>query len=153
MQLLELKFFKKLRNKHSISSRGKPLILQLIHGLLQALQSHEYYQLYRTLAGDATLFWQEEGNSYDEIQTETDEKIKDIAGAITRENLIEWVEKVDRIAESFTDTFNQDKSRFCQLLFEIGKSKPHVAHAQIDKSLSKDNALKRFIAEFIRGIR
>ena len=127
--------------------------IELIHRLLQALQSHEYYQLYRTLAGDATLFWQEEGKSYDEIQTETDEKIKEIAGAITRENLIEWVEKVDRIAETFTDTFNQDKSRFCQLLFEIGKSKPHIAQAQIDKSLSKDNALKRFTAEFIRGIR
>ena len=127
--------------------------IELIHRLLRALQSHEYYQLYRTLAGDATLFWQEEGKSYDEIQTETDEKIKEIAGAITRENLIEWVEKVDRIAETFTDTFNQDKSRFCQLLFEIGECKPHITQALIDKSLSKNNALKRFTAEFLRGVR
>ena len=127
--------------------------IELIHRLLRALQSHEYYQLYRTLAGDATLFWQEEGKSYDEIQTEIDEKIKEIAGAITRENLIEWVEKVDRIAETFTDTFNQDKSRFCQLLFEIGKSNPHIGQALIGESLSKNNALKRFTAEFIRGIR
>ena len=127
--------------------------IKLIGRLLRALKSHEYYQLYRTLAGDASLFWQEEGKSYNEIQTETTERIKEYASAITHENLIEWLDKVDRIANTFTDALNQDKSRFYQLLFEIGESKPLIARALINKSLSKDNALKRFTAEFVRGIR
>ena len=71
--------------------------------------------------GNDSLFWHEGGKSYDEIQTETAEKLKEIADAITHENLIEWQEKLDRIAGNFIDTSNQDISRFCQLLFEIGK--------------------------------
>ena len=131
----------------------KAVDIKLIRRLLRALKSHEYYQLYRTLAGDASLFWQEEGKSYNEIQTETTEKIKEIANTITHENLIEWLETLNEIAESFPYTSNYNTSRFRQLLFEIGKSKPIIAQALIDKSLSKDNALKEFAAESIRGIR
>ena len=131
----------------------KAVDIKLIRRLLRALKSHEYYQLYRTLAGDASLFWQEERKGYDEIQTETDEKINEISSTITHENLIEWLETLNEIAESFSYTSNYDTSRFRQLLFKIGKTKPHVAQALIDKSLSKDNALKGFAAEFIRGIR
>ena len=121
--------------------------------LLSALQSNECYQLYRTLAGDTSLFWIDDGKSYDEIQTETADKIKKIADEITHENLMEWLETLNEIAESFPYTSDQDTSRFRQLLFKIGKTKPHIAQALIDKSLSKDNALKAFAAEFIRGIR
>ena len=101
--------------------------IMVIRRLQRALQSHECYQFYRTLAGDVSLFWHEEGQSYDEIQTETTEKIKAYANAITHENLREWFEKIDRIAEAITDSLNQDKSRFYELLFEIGESKPHIA--------------------------
>ena len=124
-----------------------------LDNLLSALQSYESYQLYRTLVSDTALFWIDEGKSYDEIQTETADKIQKIADEITRKNLIEWLEKLNRIAENFTNTYDQDISRFCQLLFEIGKSKPHIAQALIDKSITEDNALKRFAAEIIRGIR
>ena len=124
-----------------------------LDNLLSALQSYESYQLYRTLVSDTALFWINEGKSYDEIQTETADKIKKIADEITHVNLIEWLGKLNSIAENFTNTYDQDISRFYQLLFEIGKSKPHIARALIDKSLSKDNALKRFTAEFVRGIR
>ena len=124
-----------------------------LDSLLSALQSHESYQLYRILGGKDSLFWHEEGKSYDEFQTETAEKLKEIADAITHENLIEWLEKLDRIAQTFTATLNQDKSRFYQLLFEIGESKPHIAQALVDNSLTENNAMKRFSAEFIRGIR
>ena len=131
----------------------KAVDIKLIRRLLQALQSHEYYQLYRTLAGDASLFWQEEGKSYDEIQTETTERIKEIASTITHENLIEWLETLNEIAELFPYTSDHDTSRFCQLLREIGKIKPHIAQALIDKSLSRNNALKGFTSELIRGMR
>ena len=124
-----------------------------LDNLLSALQSYESYQLYRTLVSDTALFWIDEGKSYDEIQTETADKIKKIADEITRKNLIEWLEKLNRIAENFTNTYDQDISRFYQLLFEIGKSKPHVAQALIDQSLTENNALKKCAAEFIRGIR
>lgn len=124
-----------------------------LDNLLSALQSYESYQLHRTLVSDTALFWIDEGKSYDEIQTETAEKIKKIADKITRNNLIEWLEKLNGIAENFTNTYDQDISRFYQLLFEIGKRKPQIAQALIDQSLTKADALKKFAAEFIRGIR
>ena len=124
-----------------------------VNRLSSMLQSHESYQLYRTLVGDESLFWGEEGKSYDEIQTEAADKITKIADAITHENLIEWFEKLKRIAENFTNRSDQDISRFYQLLFEIGESKPHIAQALIDKSLTENNSLKKCASEFIRGIR
>ena len=124
-----------------------------LDNVMSALQSHESYQLYRTLVGNDPLFWMDEGKSFDEIQTETAEKIKEIADAITHESLIEWLQKLNRIAENFTNTYDQDISRFYQLLFEIGKTKPHIARTLIDKSLTEDNALKGSAAEFLRGIR
>ena len=125
----------------------------IVKPLLALLQSNERYQLYRTLAGDASLLWREEKKSYDQVQTETDEKIKEIADSLSGENLIEWLEKLSEIAEAFSGKSAQDSSRLCQCLFEIGKSKPHIAQALIGESLHKDNALKGFAAEFIRGIR
>ena len=124
-----------------------------LDNLLSALQSYESYQLYRTLVSDTALFWIDEGKSYDEIQTETADKIQKIADEITRKNLIEWLEKLNRTAENFMNTYDQDISRFYQLLFEIGKTKPHIAQALVDKSLTEDNALKKSAAEFLRGIR
>ena len=125
----------------------------IVKPLLALLQSNERYQLYRTLAGDASLLWREEKKSYDQVQTETDEKIKEIADSLSGENLIEWLEKLSEIAETFSGKSAQDSSRFCQCLFEIGKSKPYIAQALIGQSLTEDNALRKFTAEFIRGIR
>ena len=150
---LEVEVLQEIEGQAYYLKTWKAVDIMLIRRLLRALQSHEYYQLYRTLAGDASLFWHEEGKSYDEIQTETTERIKEFANAITHENLIEWFEKIDRIAETFTNSLNQDKSRFYRLLFEIGEGKPHIARILIDKSITEDNALKRFAAEFLRGIR
>ena len=124
-----------------------------VNSLLSLLLSNHQYQVYRTLTGDALLLWGREGKSSKEMQTEINDKIKAIADAITHENLIGWLEALNEIAESFPYTSDQDTSRFRQLLFEIGKSKPHIAQALIDKSLSKDNALKGFAAGFMRGIR
>ena len=125
----------------------------IVKPLLALLQSNERYQLYRTLAGDASLLWREEKKSYDQVQTETDEKIKEIADSLSGENLIEWLEKLSEIAETFSGKSAQDSSRLCQCLFEIGKSKPYIAQALIGQSLTEDNALRKFTAEFIRGIR
>ena len=124
-----------------------------VNRLLSLLQSHESYQLYRTLVGDDSLFRGDDNKSYDEIQVETADKIKKIADAITDENLIEWSEKLNGIAEKVTDASGQDFFRFYELLFEIGKNKPHTAQILIDKSLTEGNALKRVAVEFIRGIR
>ena len=125
----------------------------IVKPLLALLQSNERYQLYRTLAGDASLLWREEKKSHDQVQTETDEKIKEIADSLSGENLIEWLEKLSEIAETFSGKSAQDSSRLCQCLFEIGKSKPYIAQALIGQSLTEDNALRKFTAEFIRGIR
>ena len=62
--------------------------------LISALQSNEYYQLYRTLVGDAVLFWMDEEKSYEEVETETSEKIKKIADVIVHKNLMEWLDKL-----------------------------------------------------------
>lgn len=150
---LEMEILQEIEAQAHHLKTWKAADIMVIRRLQRALQSHECYQFYRTLASDASLFWHEEGQSYDEIQTETTEKIKAYANAITHENLNEWFEKIDRIAEAITDSLNQDKSRFYELLFEIGESKPHIAQALIDKSLSKNYALKRYTAEFVRGIR
>ena len=56
-------------------------------------------------------------------------------------------------AETLLDTLDRDDSRFLQLLFEIGIGKPTVAQGLISGSVIQNIALKRFTAEFIRGIR
>ncbi len=127
--------------------------IKAVNSLLSLLLSTHQYQVYRTLTGDALLLWGRDGNSSNEMQTEINDKIKEIRDAITHENLIEWLETLNEIAESFPYTSDHDTSRFCQLLREIGKIKPHIAQALIDKSLSRDNALKGFTSEFIRGMR
>lgn len=124
-----------------------------LENLLSVLQSHESYQLYRTLLGDAPLFWMDEGKSYDEIQVETAERITEIADSISDGNLIEWSETLSEFAIILLDTSHHDCSRFYQLLWQIGEGKPETAQRLIDRSLLQNNALKRFAGEFIRGIR
>ena len=127
--------------------------IEIIDHLLSVLQSHEDYQLYRTLVGDDSLFWRDEEKSYEQAQAERDATIREIAYIITDENLSEWLERLNGIAETSLQKPNHYSSPFCQLLFEIGKEKPHIAKTLIDKSLLENNALKRFAAEFLRGIR
>ena len=127
--------------------------IQVIDQLLSVLQSHESYQLYRTLMGDHSLFWEDGGKNYEQVQTERDAQIRDIVHAITDENLSERLEQLNKIAEAASQNSNCNSSFFSQLLFEIGKEKPHIAKTLIDQSLLENNGLKRFAAEFIRGIR
>ena len=127
--------------------------VEVIDQLLSVLQSHENYQLYRTIMGDHSLFWEDGGKSYEQVQTERDANIRDIVHVITDENLSEWLEQLNKIAETTSQKPNDYPSLFCQLLSEIGKEKPHITKALIDQSLFENNALKRFVAEFLRGIR
>ena len=131
----------------------KVVDIEKIRRLLRPLQSHECYQLYRILVGDYSLIHMDDEKSFDEIQVEIAERITKIADLISDRNINEWHEKLSGFAERFSNPFNEDISRFCQLLFEIGRSKPHIAKTLIDTCISKDNALKKFSAEFIRGIR
>ena len=126
---------------------------QVIDQFLSVLQSHENYQLYRTIMGDHSLFWEDGEKSYEQVQTERDAKIRDIAHGITDENLSERLEQLNKIAETASQNSNCNSSFFSQLLFEIGKEKSHIAKTLIDQSLLENNGLKRFAAEFIRGIR
>ena len=128
-------------------------VMNAVNQLLSVLQSHAPYQLFRTLAGDDSLFSGEDGKSYEQIQTEKDRKIKEIADGITDENLCEWLEKLNKIAIILSQNSDQNSSSFCHLLFEIGKDNPQTAQALIDNSLRENSALKEFVAEFIRGIR
>ena len=128
-------------------------VMNVVNQLLSLLQSHAPYQLFRTLAGDDSLFWREDGKSYEQIQTENDQKIKEIADGITDENLCEWLEELNKIAIILSQKSDQNSSSFCHLLFEIGKDNPQTAQALIDNSLRENSALKGFVAEFIRGIR
>ena len=127
--------------------------IEVIDSLLSVLQSNEWYQLYKTLVGGDWLVRRDEGKSYEQAKTERDKKIKEIADTITDENLSEWLEQLNRIAEIDLEKSNQGSSSFHRLLFEIGENKPHIAQALIDSSLCENNALKRLAAEFIRGIR
>ena len=128
-------------------------VMNVVNQLLSVLQSHAPYQLFRTLAGDDSLFSGEDGNSYEQIQTEKDQKIKEIADRITYGNLSEWLEELNKIAITLSQKSDQNSSSFCHLLFEIGKDNPQTAQALIDNSLRENSALKEFVAEFIRGIR
>ncbi len=127
--------------------------VEVIDQLLSVLQSHEDYQLYRTLMGDHSLFWENGDKSYEQVQTERHAKIREIVHVITDENLSEWLEQLNKIAETTSQKPNDYPSLFCRLLTEIGKEKPHIAKALIDQSLFENSALKRFVAEFLRGIR
>lgn len=127
--------------------------VEVIDQLLSVLQSHEDYQLYRTLMGDHSLFWENGDKSYEQVQTERHAKIREIVHVITDENLSEWLEQLNKIAETASQKPNDYPSLFCRLLTEIGKEKPHIAKALIDQSLFENSALKRFVAEFLRGIR
>ena len=127
--------------------------VEVIDKLLSMLESHKNYQLYRTIMGDHSLFWKDGKKSYEQVQTERTAKIREIAHGITDENLTERLEQLNKIAEIASQNSDCDSSLFCLLLFEIGNEKPHIAKALIDKSLLEDNVLKRFAAEFIRGIR
>ena len=128
-------------------------VMNVVNQLLSVLQLYAPYQLFRTLAGDDSLFWGEDGKHYEQIQTEKDQKIKDIANGITDGNLSEWVEELNKIAIILSQNPDRNSSSFCKLLFEIGKNNPHTAQALIDNSLRENSALKEFVAEFIRGIR
>ena len=128
-------------------------VMNVVNQLLSVLQSHAPYQLFRTLAGDDSLFSGEDGKSFEQIQTEKDQKIKKIADGITDENLSEWLETLNKIAIILSRNSDQDSSSFCKLLFEIGKDNPKTAQALIDNSLRENSALKEFVAEFMRGIR
>ena len=126
---------------------------QVIDQLLFALQSHENYQLYRTLMGDHSLFWEDGRKSCKQVQTERDAQISNIVHGITDENLNERLDQLNKIAETVSQNSNCNSSFFSQFLFEIGKEKPHIAKTLVDNSLLENNDLKRFAAEFIRGIR
>lgn len=103
--------------------------------------------------GDHSLFWEDGRKSYEQVQTEKDAEIRNIIHAITDESLSEWLERLNRIAETALQNSNDNSSHFCSFLSEIGKEKPHIAKTLIDSGMFKSNALKRFVAEFIRGIR
>lgn len=128
-------------------------VVNTVNQLVSVLQSHAPYQLFKTLAGDDSLFWGEEEKSYKQLQTERDQKIKEIADGITHDNLGEWLEELDKIAIILSQNSDRSPSSFHQFLFEIGKNKPHFAQVLIDNTLREDNILKDFITEFIRGIR
>ena len=128
-------------------------VMNVVNQLLSVLQSHAPYQLFRTLAGNGSLFSGEDGKSYEQIQTEKDQKIKEIADGIIHGNLSEWLEELNKIAIILSPNSDQNSSSFCKLLFEIGKNKPHIAQSLIDRSMLEKNALKKFAANFISGIR
>ncbi len=128
-------------------------VMNVVNQLLSVLQSHAPYQLFRTLAVDDSLFSRDDGKNYEQIQTEKDQRIKEIADGITHENLSGWLEELNKIAIILSQNSDQDSSSFCKLLFEIGKDNPQTAQALIDNSIRENNALKEFVAEFIRGIR
>ena len=127
--------------------------VEVIDKLRSVLQSHENYQLYRTIMGDHSLFWEEGEKGSEQVQTERAAKIREIAHGITDENLIKRLEQLNKIAEIALQNSDCDSSLFCLLLFEIGNKKTHIAKTLIDQSLFENNALKRFVAEFLRGIR
>ena len=127
--------------------------VEVIDQLLSVLRSHENYQLYRTIMGDHSLFWEDGGKNYEQVQVERDAQLRNIVHVITDENLNEWLEQLNKIAETASQRPNDHPSFFYQLLFEVGKQKPHIAKILIDQGLLENSALKRFVAEFIRGIR
>ena len=129
------------------------ITIEVMDHLLSVLQSNEEYQVYRTLLSGNPLLCRNEGERHEQVETEINEKIKEIVDAITDGNLSEWLEQLNRIAEIDLEKSNQGPSSFHRLLFEIGENKPHIAQALIDSSLCENNALKRLAAEFIRGIR
>ena len=128
-------------------------VMNVVNQLLSVLQLYAPYQLFRTLAGDDSLFWREDGKSCEQIQSEKDQKIKEIADGITHGNLCEWLEELNKLAIILSQNSDRNSSSFCRLLFEIGKDNPQTAQAFIDNSLRENSALKGFVAEFIRGIR
>ena len=128
-------------------------VMNVVNQLLSVLLSYAPYQLFRNLAGDDSLFSGEDGKSYEQIQIEKDQKIKEIADGIIHGNLSEWLEELNKIAIILSRNSDRNSSSFCRLLFEIGKDNPRTAQALIDNSLRQNSALKEFVAEFIRGIR
>ena len=140
------------RQAHNLKIKHKEET-EIVDHLLSTLESHEDYQLYRTLMGDHPLFWENGNKSYEQVQTERHAKIREIVHVITDENLSEWLEQLNKIAETASQKPSDYPSLFCRLLSEIGKEKPHIAKALIDQSLFENNALKRFVADFLRGIR
>ena len=127
--------------------------MNVVNQLVSELQSRALYQLFRTLVGDDSLLWREDAKSYEQIQTEKDQKIKEIADGIIDENLGEWLEELDKIAIILSQNSDRSASSFHQFLFEIGKNKPHIAQSLIGKILRENSAMKEFVGEFIRGIR
>lgn len=128
-------------------------VMTVVNQLLSLLQSHTPYQLFRTLAVDDSLFSLDDGKNYEQIQSEKDQRITEIADGITIENSSEWLEELNKIAIFLSQNRDRNTSSFCHLLFEIGKDNPQTAQDLIDNSLRENNAMKEFVAEFIRGIR
>lgn len=125
----------------------------VLNQLLTALQADEWYQLFRTLLSGNPLHCRNEDESPEQASSKIDKRIKEIVDTITDENLNEWLETFNRIAEIGARKVHHDFPPFYKLLSGIGKAKPHITRALIDKSLLDKNALKGFVAEFIRGIR
>lgn len=125
----------------------------VLNQLLTVLQADESYQLYRTLLSGNPLLCRNDDESHEQARFKIDKRIKEIVDTITDDNLSEWLETFNRIAEIGARKAHHDFPPFYELLSGIGKAKPHIARALIDKSLLDNNALKGFVAEFIRGIR
>ena len=121
--------------------------------LLTVLQADEWYQLYRTLLSGNPLSCKDKDESPKQVECDKEKPIKGIVDGLTDENLSEWLDKLNAIAEIAARKVHQDFREFYKLLSRIGEAKPYSAQALIDRSLSENNALKTFVAEFIRGIR
>ena len=125
----------------------------VLNQLLTVLQADEWYQLYRTLLSGNPLSCKDKDESPKQVECDIEKQIKGNVDGRTDENLSEWLDKLNAIAEIAARKADLGFPPFYKLLSEIGNAKPHIAQALIDRSLRDNNALKGFVAQFVRGIR
>ena len=126
---------------------------EVLDRLLSAIQDDEWYQLYRTLLSGIPLLCKNEDESFEQVEADIKQRITEMVDGLSDEDLSEWFDRLNAIAEIAERKANQGTVPFHEFLVRIGQTKPRIAQALIDRSLCDNNALKGFVSEFIKGIR
>ena len=121
--------------------------------LLKSIRKDEFYDLYRTLAGDTLRLDRIEKESWQEAEEEINKKIDSEFKKINKRNIKKWSQKLNLIAKYKNVVDEWKFQRLHALLHRIAKEKPDLAEINLEDAFKNSSPLRSFAGQFLFGFR
>lgn len=119
--------------------------------LRRDILNDKLYRLFRLLVGDPVTYQEQEG--WDTAEKTRNEEIDQLINSIEMEQLEEWFNKLNKIADQHVIVDDWKFNIFKGFLRKLSEKKPPIADDLLKRAFEKNSPLKHFVGGFLDGFR